>query len=192
MKKGAGFLLAIGLSLLPGCSSTQGSGTASGPVAKFTCIAPSLGFGEAGMLTITITRWSTDQERDMLKNTLVSGGPDKLLAALQSIRPPVGTISSPNTMGYDLFFARNNVMPDGTRQVVLATNRRVGMGEVASDNATIDYRFNLIEIRLDKNGNGEGKMAPASRVTWNPQTQKVEINSYSEMSVDLMKVKATS
>ena len=141
------------------------------------------------MITIDVRRWSTDQERDMLRNTLAQGGEDKLLAALQNIRPPVGYISTPGTMGYDLYYARKNVLPNGDQQIVIATNRRVAMGEVASSTATMNYRFNVIEMHLDAGGNGVGKMAPFSRVAWNAQLQKIEISDWSgDMPVDFEKV----
>src|ERR1700687_228163 len=60
------------------------------PIETFTAFAASLGTGKAGVIDITINRWSTDAEREKLRTTLIEFGPDKLLAELEKIRPPVG------------------------------------------------------------------------------------------------------
>jgi hypothetical protein len=160
------------------------------PVERFSCFAASLGTGAAGMVDITINRWSTDEEREMLLTTLQEFGTDKLLDALQKIRPPVGYMRTPNSLGYDLFYARNNPTPDGGRHVVLATNRRVAFREAANNTRSMQYQFNLIELHVDKNGKGEGKMVPAARVSWDKTAKKLEIENYNALPVDLLSVTA--
>jgi hypothetical protein len=160
------------------------------PVERFSSFAASLGTGAAGMVDITINRWSTDEEREMLLTTLQEFGTDKLLDALQKIRPPVGYMRTPNSLGYDLFYARNNPAPDGGRHVVLATNRLVAFREAANNTRSMQYRFTLVEIHLDKNGKGEGKMVPAARVSWDKTAKKLEIENYNALPVDLLSVTA--
>jgi len=162
------------------------------PIERFTAFAASLGRGNASMLDISITRWSTDEEREMLLTTLQEFGSDKLLDALMKIRPPVGWMRLPNTIGYDLFFARNNPMPDGGRHVVLATNRRVAFGEAANNTRSMQYQFTLIELHIDKDGKGEGKMVPAAKVSWDKEAKKLEIENYQALPVDLLSVKAVT
>ncbi|MGE5276527.1 MAG: hypothetical protein ACM3SU_06005, partial [Acidobacteriota bacterium] len=134
--------------------------------------------------------WSTDEEREMLLTTLQEFGPDKLLDALMKIRPPVGYMRTPNSLGYDLFYARNNPEPDGSRKVVLATNRRVAFREAANNTRSMQYQFTLIEIHLDKSGKGEGKMVPAAKVTWDKDAKKIEVENYQALPVDLIQVTA--
>jgi hypothetical protein len=150
----------------------------------------SLGTGKAGVVDITISRWSTDEEREMLLTTLQEFGQDKLLAALEKIRPPVGYMRTPNSIGYDLYYARNNPQADGSRKVVLATNRRVSFREAANDTRSMQYQFTLIEIHIDKNGKGEGKLVPAAKVSWDTKTKKIEIENYNALPVDLTNVTA--
>lgn len=161
------------------------------PIESFTAFAVALGTGKAGVIKIDIYRWSTDEEREMLLNTLVESGPDKLLDALEKIRPPVGTIRTPTSLAYDLYYARNNPQPDGGRRIVLATNRNVSFREVANNTRSMQYQFTLIEIHVDKNGKGEGKMVPAAKVSWDKATKKIEIENYSALPVDLTTVTAT-
>ena len=158
------------------------------PIEVFTCFAASLGTGQAGVVEITIDRWSTDEEREMLLTTLQEKGPDALLSALEKIRPPVGYMRTPNSIGYDLYYARSNPQPDGSRKVVLATNRRVTFREAANNTRSMEYQFTLIEIHLGKNGKGEGKMVPAAKVSWDAKAKKIEVENYSALPVDLTTV----
>ena len=160
------------------------------PIETFTCFAVSLGTGTANVIDITINRWSTDAERDMLLTTLQEFGQDKLLAALEKIRPPVGFMRTPTSIGYDLYYARNHPQPDGSRKVVLATNRQVSFREAANDTRSMQYQFTLIELHLDKNGKGEGKLVPAAKVSWDTKAKKIEIENYNALPVDLTNVTA--
>jgi hypothetical protein len=160
------------------------------PIEKFTAFAASLGTGRTAVVEITIYRWSTDEEREMLLTTLQEFGRDKLIDALQKIRPPVGTIRTANSLAYDLYYARNHPQPDGSRRIVLATNRRVAFGEVVTAQRSLDYQVTLIEIRVDKDGKGEGKLVPAAKVSWDKQAKKIEIENYNALPVELLQVKA--
>jgi hypothetical protein len=135
-----------------------------------------------------VYRWSTDEEREALLTTLQEFGPDGLLKALEKIRPPVGRMRTPGSIGWDLYYARNNPLPDGSRRVILATNRRVAFREVANNTRSMQYQFTLIEMRIDKHGNGEGKLVPAAKVSWDRDSKRIEIENYSALPVDLLKV----
>jgi hypothetical protein len=162
----------------------------SKPIETFTCFAVALGTGKANVIDITINRWSTDGERETLLTTLQEFGQDKLLAALEKIRPPVGYMRTPTSIGYDLYYARNHPQADGGRRVVLATNRRVSFREVTNDTRSMQYQFTLIELHLDKNGKGEGKLVPAAKVSWDTKAKKIEIENYNALPVDLVNVTA--
>jgi hypothetical protein len=166
------------------------TGAQSKPIETFTCFATSLGTGQSDIIEITINRWSTDAERERLLTTLQEFGQEKLLAELEKIRPPVGYMRTPGSLGYDLYYARNNLQPDGSRRVVLATNRRVSFREAANNARSMQYQFTLIEIRLDKNGKGEGKVVPAAKVSWDTNAKKIEIENYNALPVDLINVTA--
>ena len=159
------------------------------PLEVFTAFAASMGSGRAGVITININRWSTDQEREMLLTTLQEFGREKLIDTLMRI-PPVGYMRTANSMGYDLYYARNNVAPDGGRHVVIATNRNVGMREAATSQRSMQYQLTMIEIHLDKDGKGEGKMVPAGKVSWDVENKKIEIENYQAQPVDFLNVKS--
>ena len=54
----------------------------------------------------------------------------------------------------------------------------------------MDYQFTIIELRLGANGEGEGKIVPAAKVTWDHEAKRLEIENYNALPVDLTKVTA--
>jgi len=178
-----GLVLAVG-------SATGAAEDKPKPIETFTCFAANMQRGSAGVVDIAITRWSTDAEREMLLTTLQEFGRDKLLDALMKIRPTVGYMRTPNSIGYDLYYARENALPDGGRRVVVATNRRVNFREAADNRRSMDYQLTVVEIQLDKNGKGVGKMVPAARISWNTKAKSIEIENFSALPIDLINVEA--
>ena len=158
------------------------------PVATYQAFAASLGTGRSSIVNITIDRWSTDEEREKLLQTLQEFGPDKLVDTLQKIRPTVGFMRTPNSRGYTLYYARLQPNPDGSRRVVVATDRPVAFGEASNNTRSMQYRFTLVELHLDKDGKGDGKMVAAAKISWDKEAKKLEIENYNALPVDLMSV----
>jgi hypothetical protein len=155
---------------------------------KLTAFAVSMQAGISGVLDITIDRWSTDAEREMLIKTFVEGGQDKLLNALQDIRPRTGYLRTPNSLGYDIKYARENILPDGTRQIVIVNDRRIGFAEARNQTRTMDYPFTLIELRFPKGKNeGEGKWLVSTKLSI--ENKRLEIENYGQEPVRLTTVK---
>jgi hypothetical protein len=148
----------------------------------------SVGRGGANTVSIQIDRWSTEEERELLMTTFVEKGPDALLSALQK-QKRVGFMRLPNTMGYDLQFARLIPNEEGGSRIILATDRKIGFQEARNQPRTMDYPFTLLEIRLDKNGEGQGKMSVATKITLNKNTKTIELENYSSEPVRLTSVK---
>ena len=117
-------------------------------------------------LDLVIERWSTDGERDRLMDVFKSKGPDGLLDALRDL-PRVGYLRTPESLGYDLHYARQMPGEDGGRRIVLITDRPIGFWEARNRPRTIEYPFTLIEMRLDGDGRGEGKLSIATKITLN-------------------------
>ena len=117
-------------------------------------------------LDLVIERWSTDSERDRLMEIFRSKGPDGLLDALRDL-PRVGYLRTPDSLAYDLRYARQMPGEDGGRRIVLITDRPIGFWEARNRPRTIDYPFTLIEMRLNGDGRGEGKLSIATKITLN-------------------------
>jgi hypothetical protein len=182
-------LLAMALILVMS-AAVPGAAEKTQPIEKLTAFAANMQSGRAGVIDIAIERWSTEAERDSLLEALQEGGDQALLKTLERIRPPVGYMKLPNTIGWDMYFARQTPTDDGGRRIVLATNRRVNMREAFNNQRSMQYQFTLIEIRLDQNGKGEGKMVTAAKVSWDAKAKKVEVENYTALPVDLVNVKS--
>ena len=133
-------------------------------------------------LDITITRWTTPDERDGLRETL-SKGQDALLRSLQRM-PVVGFINTPGSLRYDLRFAWERPSGDGGRTIILATDRYISAWEAANQPRTFDYPFTLIELQLDKDGKGVGKASIATRITQD-EDGTIELENFSSEPVML-------
>jgi hypothetical protein len=144
--------------------------------------------GLQGVVEIAIERWSTDAERQSLVSllagtTLKSGGQDKLLKALQSIKPRAGFIRTPNSLGWEIQYARDNVQGDGTRQIVIATDKPVSFAAAATGAESTDYPFTLIEMRMGKDNKGEGRMLARSAIT--TKNGRLELENYGNEPIKL-------
>jgi hypothetical protein len=174
---------ALALPTLPGAAQSNQ------PAAAFTAFAINMGdIGRsgAGTVEIVINRWSSTAERDRLLQTFKEKGPEKLLDALQDTKP-VGYIRSPESLPWDLRFAASWPEGDFTRIIIL-TDRPIGFREAANRPRTIDYPFTLIELRINKSGEGEGKASVATKITFNKKTNMVELENYGTQPVMLKNV----
>jgi hypothetical protein len=126
----------------------------------------------------------------MLLGALLDKGPDALLDELRETRR-VGYIRTPNSIGYDLHFAQNIPSEDGGRRVILVTDRPISFWEAANQPRSIEYPFTLIELRLNRDGEGEGKMSIATRITGNRELGLIELEDYALQPVRLMNVRSS-
>jgi hypothetical protein len=156
---------------------------------RFTAVAVNVStVGKTGAepVDITINRWTADAERDRLVSIFKEKGPEDLLKALQKTKP-VGTISTPGSLAYDLRYARELPGADGGRRIILATDRPISFWEAANRPRSADYPFLLIELHLNKNGEGEGKLSLATKLTLNDNVLVIE--NYANQPVMLNEVK---
>ena len=93
-------------------------------------------------------------------------GQDKLLKALDDVEPRAGFIRTPNSLGWDVKYAHEDVLADGTRRIVIATDKPVSFLAAASGSRTMDYPFSLVEMRFPSGGNkGEGKLLAQTSIS---------------------------
>jgi len=137
---------------------------------------------------IAIERWSTDAEAQKLRDVLSEKGQDALLSAVQHLKPRVGYIRTSTSVGWDIRFARETVGKDGTRRIVIATDRPLSFWEAANRPRSADYAFTLAEIHVRPDGKGEGKLVPAAKIDFDKETNTLEIENYDTEPVRLTEV----
>ena len=163
-------------------------GQTNGQPERFTANAINMNRGAAGNVEIVVNRWSTDAQRNTLMSTLLDKGPEKLLDKLQDM-PRMGYIRTPDSIGWDIHFARRTPQPEGGERVVLLTDRRIGFWEAAHQPRSIDYPFTVIELRLNRDGEGEGKMSLATKIIPDKTNNIVTLENYETSPVMLTNVK---
>jgi len=153
--------------------------------------------GANASVEITVDKWTTPQEREKLITTMIENGADALLKALQK-ESPKGRFWIPGLQGPDphnlrlgltLRYAWQQPLPDGGRRIVLAADRYIGFAEARNQPRSIDYPFTLFEVRVNKAGEGEGKLAVATKIHFDKEKKVMEIENYSSEPVRLNALK---
>jgi hypothetical protein len=147
------------------------------PIETFTARAFSMQTGGTGIIEIVINRWSTDGEREVLKSVLAAAGSQAMVKEMQNL-PQVGYIKTAESgMGDALMYARSTELPDGGRQVVVATNRPISMAGSVAPGTAQKYDLSVVEMRWKKGDKkGEGKMTLAAEASI--KDGKVGITNY--------------
>jgi hypothetical protein len=190
MRSTIGLTVAAFGALVIGAAAARADQVPDAPfrMTAFAVNMSNVGRGGANTVDIQIDRWSTDAERDQLITAFNEKGPDALLRELQKTKR-VGYIRLPDTLGYDLHFARKHPGEDGSEQIIILTDRRIGFWEARNQPRTTDYPFTLMDIRLKPNGAGEGKLSVATRITYNKKKHTVELENYASEPVRLQNVR---
>jgi hypothetical protein len=196
----AAVALSAGLSLPPSSVDAQ----SSGEKLHFTAFAVNLSniaTGATLLLEIDVNSWTTDAERETLVQTATAkeNNQDALLKALRGM-PKRGRMWAPQwqgpdplnaRLGWDIRYAHLTPTDEGGRRVILATDRYVGFWEARNQPRTIDYPFTLIQIEVDRDGRGQGKMSVATRIRFDEARKVVELENYTSEPVRLNDVKMT-
>lgn len=148
-------------------------------------------------VAITIDKWSTPEERDELLTVMIENGPDALLRALQRqsvkgrFRIPGWQGPDPHQLrlGHDLRYTWQVPLPDGGRRITIATDRFIGFQEARTQARTMDYPFTFIQIQVNKDGEGEGKFAVATKIAFDKQNKRMELENWGSEPVRLNAVK---
>jgi hypothetical protein len=158
---------------------------------RFSATAVNMSAGGTGRVTtpvsIVISRWSTDAERDRLVTALQEKGPDAVLSALKDM-PRAGSIAATGSVGQEVHFARRIAGPNNSERVVLITDRPMSLWEMRSGSRTTEYPFTLVELRVGADGKGEGKASAATKVIFDKDTNNVVLENYDIQPIGLQNV----
>jgi hypothetical protein len=149
--------------------------------------AIALGKGLSSNLQVTITRWTTDEERNALLQTLAEKGQEKMIDVMRD-QKETGFLRLPNTMGYRLYYAYQT-QKDNKRRIVLSTDRPVSMAEAWRNGRSMDYATTMVVLDLDENNKGEGILGFALKLKMDPATKQLDIENYGTDPVQLKNVR---
>lgn len=170
-----GLLLAVLLATVIPTSSQDNKGVET---IDSTAMGTSTQMGHTVGIKLTIYRYSTDEDRQVLVNAFKSGQQQGLVKALQDMKS-VGRIAITGTLGYDVAYIRVIKTPTG-RTIRFATNRLIRFAEAYYNTQSADFDLTAGEINLDDadNKKSAGTLLPAAQLI---------INKKGELQFDLRK-----
>jgi hypothetical protein len=178
----------------PGTPSVTPSATDKVTINGWALNMSNIATGANQTIRINIDSWSNQSQREHLISTFLEKKQEGLLRELEK-QPERGRFNFPGYMGPD----PNNIMrlgtdiryamsfpgEDGGRRIVIITPRVIGFREAANQPRTYDYPFTLFEMRFDKSGKGEGRMAYATQIMFDKKKNQIELENYSSEPVRL-------
>jgi hypothetical protein len=161
----------------------------SGAVEHFTFVpanASKAGPSAEGRLQIVINQWSPDAERDRLFSAWKEGGSDKLAESFRS-GPVAGYMYWPGNLEYTIRFASRMTRADGGEDIILATDYPVDVWWDTSLGAppTSFAGGTLIQVQLNKDGRGEGKVSVGAKVSATKDGKVFVLEDYAKQPVVL-------
>ena len=179
--------------------SAQGARTGDRPVPE-TFTATTTNMEPAGeSLKFTVLRWSSEEDRHEVLSILTpeeaeseetqneeAENEDAESADPQALQelPSVGYVwPGSSGVGYSLKYAYRLATPDGGERITFITGRSLGAfarepwRAVDEPNPPVTG-YTVIELRLDADGHGEGKMSLASDVVFDTEAGTVALDSY--------------
>jgi hypothetical protein len=188
-RPGPGTLATLALALAFCWFSAAGIAQTRGQAEDFSASYVDINTGRSGPLDISVTRWSTPAERTALNQTLFKKGQDALLETLRDMRS-VGRIHTPGNIGYDLRYAEQRKLPDGGREIILATDRPMSFWELTNRPRSSQYPFTWVQFKIGSEGKGAGKIAVAARITGEEADDLIEVEDFAIQPVRLENIRA--
>jgi hypothetical protein len=156
-----------------------------------------MGPGASGVLDIHVTRWSTDDERKTLIESLIDNGQEETVDLLRKQKETgfTRTQTGAGMRGFPsvrLHYAHEFPQPDGKRVVVLVTDRTMGMVEVMRSSRSTDYEISAIVMELGKGEDGkekgEGTLFMAAELGFDKEKKKIVVEHLGTEPVRLTKI----
>ena len=189
--------LLVSAGLVAARAQTAGSLTVPLRLSAFAVNMSNIATGRTNVVDLRVTRWTSEEERAALLTTMIEKGDKALLSALQRM-PDAGRMRIPGwqgpdphkvVLGWTLRYAWAVPNPEGGHRLLLATDRYVTFWETRENPRTMDYPFTLFEIRLGKDGRGEGKASMATKISFDRKKNLFELENYGTEPVRLQQVK---
>ena len=150
-------------------------------------------------LRINVLRWSADEDRGSIVSLITpaagetAGAGEAIGDALQELQT-VGFIWTGGSLGYALKYAHRTDTADGGERIVLVTDRPLGQWDRGGPWAGSDgsgpaaEAFTVVELHLDAEDQGEGKLSSAAPIEFNAPSGTVGLADYAAAAVHLESV----
>ena len=187
----------VGLAILatasvPAHAQTNRPPTPAPQIEKYAATTVNMNPGAGEPLSIRVSRWSTDAERERLTGLFAEKGEKELQTALAAA-PTLGYIWTSETLGYSVRYAYRLPTPDGGERIILATDHRLGAWSPEAWKASAadapDYGFTVLELRLTRRGTGEGKISLGAKVAVDQASKTIALENYDAAPILLKDVK---
>jgi len=136
-------------------------------------------------VVIHIDRYSTVDEEQKLADILAKKGPDGLRDALWDLER--GYIRIGSSLGYPIAVVLSKPSAAG-RDIRIMMDRPVSFRELAHSARSLDYPFSYIELKLGKDGKGEGQMFAAANISLTAGI--IDVENYNFLPLKLISVRA--
>ena len=157
---------------------------------NFTATTTNMAVGNAETLRINVSNWTAAAEREKLLAILQQKGEEQLLEALKAA-PSSGYIWTSESLGYSVRYAHKAMLPNGGERIIVATDRPLGAWSrtawrAAASKGAKDAKepqLTLIEMRLNRQGRGEGKMSLTGKVVAEADGNTLALDNYASAPV---------
>jgi hypothetical protein len=173
--------LSLGLVL----AATTGYSQVKGPIERYAATTANVA-GSGEPITIELLKWSTDADRDRLTSVLAWYGEKEVAGAM----PTVGYLWTSASAGYSIRYAYRIPGADGGQRIILMTDRKLGAWAPEAWKPTTagtpdENSFSIIELRVNRAGQGEGKTSLTTKITFEPMTKSIALENYGAQPVIL-------
>ena len=153
------FFIAVLTAAVTAASTAVLSAETARSVAQYSFVvanAPKDTFTSDARMRVRLMRWSTDDERQQVMAAL--GEPSKLLSALPNV-DVVGYLQWPGGLEHSVRYARQTARADGGADIVLVVERPLWLWWDPNTKWAADQQFTVVQMRVNKDGTGEGRIA---------------------------------
>ena len=133
-----------------------------------------------------ISQWSTDQDHRLLARTLLQKGPAGFVDLLCGY-PALGTIAVAGGKEFTIRYAWQAPDTDGGQRIYLASDEPISL--TGSEFRRFDSeRFYFVELRIDRRGDGIGKLSDNIRLSVDESRNVIELREYDRRPLQLVMV----
>jgi hypothetical protein len=138
---------------------------------------------------IVIDRWSPHAEHRLLERTLLEKGWVEYLDRLCTLAP-VGSIVTIDGRNIAIRYAWQVVDRDGQRRVFAATDEPIALANPLVHRWDVADAFTFLELHLSANGEGEGKLSEAARLSVDETQDVIELRDDANRPLHLVMVRS--